>query len=69
MRRKIYVQGMINLPEELCGVKDSAVVDFMVWDAKSPFGRPMLCFKFCPWCGKPWERTGAVQEAPRADHE
>lgn len=60
-----------NVPEEDCGVPDSAVADVLVWDEKSPLQRPIVQFRFCGWCGKPWKPNGTIWEAPKpeADEE
>jgi hypothetical protein len=60
-------EGETNDKASCCEMRRKIYV--AVWDEKSPFGHPMLQFRFCPWCGAKWERTGVVQEAPRADHE
>ena len=64
MRRKIALTPY-SLPEEMCGVSDAEVADFLIFDLKSPNGRPVLTFRFCPWCGKPWKTTGEIHEAIR----
>ena len=61
MRHKV-VFSLLTLPPEMCNIPDSVVADFMTWD-KSEKGRPVVTFKFCPWCGAPWARTGEIQEA------
>lgn len=60
LRTKILLAPAV-LEEEECGVPDSELADVMVFE-KSPHGRPMITFRFCPWCGKPWERTGKTIE-------
>lgn len=59
MRRKTTVFLGPILPEEVCGIPDSILADFMRFDmdsVKCPDGkaRPILGFRFCPWCGKPF---------------
>jgi hypothetical protein len=69
MRKKIALTPY-SLPQELCGVSDAEIADFLVFDVKSPNGRPVLTFRFCPWCGKPWKTTGMIQEAaPQSPEE
>lgn len=65
MRRKVIFQGVLNVPAEACGIPDSATADFMVWDSDSK--RPTVTFRFCPWCGKPWERLGEIQNRPEEE--
>jgi hypothetical protein len=61
MRKKIVLTPY-SLPEDACGVSDVEVADFLIFDVKSPNGRPVLTFRFCPWCGKPWKVTGQIHE-------
>lgn len=61
MRKKIALTPY-SLPEEVCGVSDAEVADFLIFDMKSPNGRPVLTFRFCPWCGKPWKVSGQIHE-------
>lgn len=55
-RRKILVGVMSVLPEEVCGVPDSELADVLEFGAESPTGHPVLAFRYCPWCGKPYTR-------------
>lgn len=55
MRRKVIVAVVGCLPEDQCGVPDSVLADFMRFDLSVPSGKPVISFKFCPWCSK--ERT------------
>lgn len=69
MRKKIVLTPY-SLPENVCGVSDAEVADFLIFDMKSPSGRPVLTFRFCPWCGKPWKVTGQIHEvAPPPDED
>ncbi len=70
MRKKIVLTPY-SLPQDVCGVSDAEVADFLVFDVKSPNGRPVLTFRFCPWCGKPWKTTGQIHEVapPPPDEE
>lgn len=59
MRRKVTVFLGPFVPEEICGVSDSILVDFMRFDLDGPprtDGKPgtkgVIAFRFCPWCGK-----------------
>ena len=63
LRRKIALTPF-NIPEEHCGVKDSEVADIATF-AKSPLGRDVVIFSFCPWCGAKWYPTGAIHEMVR----
>lgn len=78
MRRKTTVFLGPVIPEEVCGVSDLILADFMRFDMDAvvcPDGkkRPILGFKFCPWCGKPFvpgkseTRTTAFGAAPEED--
>ena len=51
MRRKVVVGILGVLPEEQCGVPDSELADFMRFDLQTPDGKPVLAFRYCPWCG------------------
>lgn len=57
LRKKILFKPF-QIPTELCGVDDSAVLDVMTFDQVE--GIDILCPRFCPWCGKPWVTTGMV---------
>ena len=61
MRKKILLTPY-SRPEDVCGVSDAEVADFLIFDMKSPTGRPVLTFRFCPWCGKPWKLSGQIHE-------
>jgi hypothetical protein len=57
MRRKVTVFLGPVLPEEVCGISDTILADFMRFDlpdAEGPDGtkKAVLGFRFCPWCGK-----------------
>jgi len=51
MRRKVVVGILGILDEEQCGVGDSEMADFMRFDLATPSGKPILAFRYCPWCG------------------
>lgn len=51
MRRKVVVGIIGVLPEDKSGVADSELADFMRFDLQGPDGKPVLAFRFCPWCG------------------
>ena len=51
MRRKVVVGILAVLPEAQCGVADAELADFLRFDLESPGGKPVLAFRFCPWCG------------------
>lgn len=51
IRKKVVVGVVGTLPEEACGVPDSALADVLRWDETSMHGHPILAFRFCPWCG------------------
>ncbi len=57
LRKKILCKP-IQVPTELCGIEDSAVLDVATFDQHE--GIDVITFRWCPWCGKPWARTGAV---------
>ena len=51
MRRKVVVGILGVLPEGQSGVPDSELADFMRFDLQTPDGKPVLAFRYCPWCG------------------
>lgn len=51
LRRKILVTIKTILPEDVCGIPESAVADVLRFDISSPSGAPVVAFRFCPWCG------------------
>lgn len=53
MRRKVVVGIIGVLPEAKSGVPDSDLADFMRFDLQGPDGKPVLAFRYCPWCGVP----------------
>ena len=53
MRRKVVVGILGVLPEQQCGVPDSELADFMRFDLQTPDNKPVLAFRYCPWCGVP----------------
>ena len=59
MRRKVIVGILAVLPEAQCGVADAELADFLRFDLDAPTGKPVLAFRFCPWCG---ERRGPGTE-------
>lgn len=61
MRVKVSLVALV-LPAERCGVLDSELVDFVVFDKVSACGAPVLRFRFCPWCGQPWHWQGKTHE-------
>lgn len=61
LRAKVALFPM-TIPEEICGVPSAELADVMLFDQKSPLGKPVITFRFCPWCGKPWTRTGSTFE-------
>lgn len=78
MRRKVTVLLGPILPEELCGVPDTILADYVRFDldAEAPDGRtlPVIGFRYCPWCGKPFTadsemRTSAAGFGGAADDE
>ncbi len=59
MRRKVIVGILAVLPEAQCGVPDAELADYLRFDLDAPTGKPVLAFRFCPWCG---ERRGPGTE-------
>lgn len=53
MRKKVALGILGVLPEEICGVSDSDLADFMSFDKSGPNGEPVLAIRFCPWCSHP----------------
>jgi hypothetical protein len=51
MRRKVVVGILAVLAEAQCGVADAELADFLRFDLEAPGGKPVLAFRFCPWCG------------------
>jgi hypothetical protein len=51
MRRKVVVGILGVLPEQQCGVGDAELADFLRFDLQTPDGKPVLAFRYCPWCG------------------
>ena len=58
MRRKIMVGILKVFSEEECGISDSELADVMRFDLQSPTGKPVLAFRYCPWCGQPRDQAG-----------
>ena len=67
MRRKVIVGIAGILPTEACGIPDSELADFMMFDLTSPGGKPVIGFKYCPWCGK--QRTGEYRITETTESE
>lgn len=61
MRRKVVVGILGVLQEQQCGVPDSELADFMRFDLQTPDGKPVLAFRFCPWCGAPRDPAAEVR--------
>ncbi len=66
MRRKVTVWLGPILPEEACGIPDTILADFMRFDlpdAQAPDGtkKPVLGFRYCPWCGKPFTESSETR--------
>ncbi len=61
LRRKIVVGIFRVFSEEECGISDSELADVMRFDLATPSGKPVLAFRFCPWCGKPREDGGETR--------
>jgi hypothetical protein len=51
-RKKIVLTIVAILPEADCGVPDTELIDVMRFDVQAPDGKPVIGFRFCPWCGK-----------------
>ena len=60
-RRKVLVTVHAVLPESACGVSDSVLADMLRFDLDVPSGRPVLAFKFCPWCGAPYTPSSEIR--------
>ncbi|MGE0712766.1 MAG: hypothetical protein AB7N76_11285 [Planctomycetota bacterium] len=61
LRRKILVGILQVLNEEQCGVGDSELADVLRFDLSSPDGKPVIAFRFCPWCGAPRDPGGETR--------
>lgn len=53
LRKKIAISLMM-LPESICGIPDSEVLDVLTFEKVD--GLDGVQPRFCPWCGKPWGR-------------
>lgn len=62
-RRKFVVGILGVLPEEQCGVADSEIADLIDFALPSPSGKPVIRFRFCPWCGKPFTPDSEIRIA------
>ena len=65
-RRKVVVAVAKILPVEVCGIHDAVLADFLDHEENSPGGKPILRFRFCPWCGQergPNRETRVVETA------
>ncbi len=56
MRRKVVLLLGPVLPQNVCGVPDSELADFLRFDITGPQNQngqsmPVLATRFCPWCG------------------
>ena len=60
-RRKILVAVQGVLSEEACGVPDAVLADLLRFDLNVPSGKPVLAFRFCPWCGKVYTQDSEVR--------
>ena len=61
LRRKLLVGILRVLTEEECGVGDAELADVMRFDLSSPTGKPVIAFRYCPWCGKPRDERGETR--------
>lgn len=67
MRQKVVVLIGTILPEEISGVPDSALADFIRFDMEGPpdpqtgRAKPVIGFRFCCWCGKPFVATSETR--------
>jgi len=52
LRRKIVVAVIAVLPEEQCGISEAEMADVIEWGIEAPSGKPVVAFRFCPWCGQ-----------------
>ena len=59
LRRKILVVIAKVFTEEACGVPESEMAEVIRWDLDVPSGKPVIGFRFCPWCGQ--KRKGEVR--------
>ena len=55
MRKKVRMRPFVYNIED-CGISDAEMADFMTFEQFQ--GVEVIMPKFCPWCGKPWKRTG-----------
>lgn len=65
MRKKVSLLPVVY-SEKACGVSDSVLADFLLFDEvvkrQNHDGTesevPIMIFQFCPWCGSPFRRQG-----------
>lgn|GEM_PF-3308088 len=55
IRRKVVVGIIAVLPEDQCGVSDAELADVLDFKVKARSGKPVIAFRFCPWCGTPFK--------------
>lgn len=67
LRRKVVVGILAVLPVEHCGVPDSDLADVMRFDLAGTEGRPVIGFRFCPWCGCPRDASAETRIVSPAD--
>lgn len=60
IRKKVAVGILGVLPEDACGIPDSALADYMRFDLAGPNGEPVLAFRFCPWCSLPIQKEERI---------
>lgn len=60
IRKKVAVGILGVLPQEICGISDSELADFMRFDLAGPNGEPVLAFRFCPWCSHPIQKEERI---------
>ncbi len=60
-RRKIVVAITHVLPEAMCGVSDVELADLFDPDRKATSGKPVIAFRYCPWCGEPFTPSSEMR--------
>lgn len=60
-RRKVLVGILKVLTEQECGVPDAEMADLLRFDLASPTGKPVLAFRYCPWCGRARDPGGETR--------
>jgi hypothetical protein len=50
LRKKVILGILGVVPQELCGISDIELADYMSFDKSGAHGEPVLALRYCPWC-------------------